>query len=168
MCMFDFGARPILFAFRSRNCDPNNPNVWCSLGVLYYQLHQNRDALDAYTRAIKLDPNLCEVRCVFPSRRRLFFFFFLSTFSRYFSLLFQLRVRVAVLAGILLFSSMLRIILPNCCCVWCGAVNDDCVLFVLCYLCEALLRAPFPIDPYVLCWMILKTGSTTVSSDVLF
>lgn len=44
------------------NCDPNNPNVWCSLGVLYYQLHQNRDALDAYTRAIKLDPNLCEVR----------------------------------------------------------------------------------------------------------
>lgn len=45
------------------NCDPNNPNVWCSLGVLYYQLHQNRDALDAYTRAIKLDPHLCEV-CV--------------------------------------------------------------------------------------------------------
>ncbi|CAN0448261.1 unnamed protein product, partial [Hapterophycus canaliculatus] len=43
------------------NCDPNNPNVWCSLGVLYYQLHQNRDALDAYTRAIKLDPHLCEV-----------------------------------------------------------------------------------------------------------
>jgi regulator of sirC expression with transglutaminase-like and TPR domain len=41
--------------------DPNNPNVWCSLGVLYYQLQQNRDALDAYTRAIKLDPNLCEV-----------------------------------------------------------------------------------------------------------
>lgn len=44
------------------NCDPQNPNVWCSLGVLYYQLHQNRDALDAYTRAIKLDPHLCEVR----------------------------------------------------------------------------------------------------------
>ena len=43
------------------NADPNNPNVWCSLGVLYYQLQQNRDALDAYTRAIKLDPNLCEV-----------------------------------------------------------------------------------------------------------
>ena len=41
--------------------DPNNPNVWCSLGVLYYQLQQNRDALDAYTRAIKLDPNFCEV-----------------------------------------------------------------------------------------------------------
>lgn len=46
------------------NCDPNNPNVWCSLGVLYYQLHQNRDALDAYTRAIKLDPHLCEVRAL--------------------------------------------------------------------------------------------------------
>lgn len=49
-------------AFFASNCDPQNPNVWCSLGVLYYQLHQNRDALDAYTRAIKLDPHLCEVR----------------------------------------------------------------------------------------------------------
>jgi general transcriptional corepressor CYC8 len=43
------------------NADPTNPNVWCSLGVLYYQLQQHQDALDAYTRAIKLDPGLCEV-----------------------------------------------------------------------------------------------------------
>lgn len=43
------------------NADPNNPNIWCSLGVLYYQLQQDRDALDAYTRAIKLDPSFCEV-----------------------------------------------------------------------------------------------------------
>lgn len=54
-----FGCAVLLSSVR--NCDPNNPNVWCSLGVLYYQLHQNRDALDAYTRAIKLDPHLCEV-----------------------------------------------------------------------------------------------------------
>lgn len=44
-----------------RNCDASDPNVWCSLGVLFYQLNQYLDALDAYSRAINLNPNICEV-----------------------------------------------------------------------------------------------------------
>lgn len=35
--------------------------MWCSLGVLFYQLNQYLDALDAYSRAINLNPNICEV-----------------------------------------------------------------------------------------------------------
>lgn len=38
-----------------------NPTFWCSIGVLYYQINQYRDALDAYSRAIRLNPYISEV-----------------------------------------------------------------------------------------------------------
>jgi tetratricopeptide (TPR) repeat protein len=41
--------------------DARNPTFWCSIGVLYYQINQYRDALDAYSRAIRLNPNISEV-----------------------------------------------------------------------------------------------------------
>jgi glucose repression mediator protein len=41
--------------------DGRNPTYWCSIGVLYYQINQYRDALDAYTRAIRLNPYISEV-----------------------------------------------------------------------------------------------------------
>jgi len=41
--------------------DSSNPTFWCSIGVLYYQINQYRDALDAYSRAIRLNPYLSEV-----------------------------------------------------------------------------------------------------------
>ncbi|KAK9764594.1 glucose repression mediator protein [Basidiobolus ranarum] len=41
--------------------DGRNPTFWCSIGVLYYQIHQYRDALDAYSRAIRLNPYISEV-----------------------------------------------------------------------------------------------------------
>jgi len=46
-----------LFSYR----DGRNPIFWCSIGVLYYQISQHRDALDAYTRAIRLNPYISEV-----------------------------------------------------------------------------------------------------------
>lgn len=41
--------------------DSKNPVFWCSIGVLYYQISQYPDALDAYIRAIKLNPYISEV-----------------------------------------------------------------------------------------------------------
>ena len=41
--------------------DGRNPTFWCSIGVLYYQINQFRDALDAYSRAIRLNPFISEV-----------------------------------------------------------------------------------------------------------
>jgi glucose repression mediator protein len=41
--------------------DGRNPIFWCSIGVLYYQINQYRDALDAYSRAIRLNPFISEV-----------------------------------------------------------------------------------------------------------
>jgi len=41
--------------------DGRNPTFWCSIGVLYYQINQYRDALDAYSRAIRLNPHISEV-----------------------------------------------------------------------------------------------------------
>ena len=41
--------------------DGRNPTFWCSIGVLYYQINQYRDALDAYSRAIRLNPTISEV-----------------------------------------------------------------------------------------------------------
>lgn len=41
--------------------DGKNPTFWCSIGVLYYQINQYRDALDAYSRAIRLNPYISEV-----------------------------------------------------------------------------------------------------------
>ncbi len=41
--------------------DGRNPTFWCSIGVLYYQIQQYRDALDAYSRAIRLNPYISEV-----------------------------------------------------------------------------------------------------------
>jgi general transcriptional corepressor CYC8 len=65
-----------VFSYR----DGRNPTFWCSIGVLYYQINQvflhipifqntifkyfvlkYRDALDAYSRAIRLNPYLSEV-----------------------------------------------------------------------------------------------------------
>ena len=41
--------------------DGQNPTFWCSIGVLYFQLNQFRDALDAYSRAIRINPYISEV-----------------------------------------------------------------------------------------------------------
>lgn len=41
--------------------DGRNPIFWCSIGVLYYQINQYHDALDAYSRAIRLNPYISEV-----------------------------------------------------------------------------------------------------------
>ena len=41
--------------------DGRNSTFWCSIGVLYYQINQYRDALDAYSRAIRLNPFISEV-----------------------------------------------------------------------------------------------------------
>jgi glucose repression mediator protein len=41
--------------------DGRNPTFWCSIGVLYYNINQYRDALDAYSRAIKINPFISEV-----------------------------------------------------------------------------------------------------------
>ena len=37
------------------------PSFWCSIGVLYFQINQFRDALDAYSRAIRINPYISEV-----------------------------------------------------------------------------------------------------------
>lgn len=37
--------------------DSQNPRFWCSIGILYFRIAQYRDALDAYTRAIRLAPD---------------------------------------------------------------------------------------------------------------
>jgi len=60
--------------------DGRNPTFWCSIGVLYYQINQYRDALDAYSRAIRLNPYISEVwydlgtlvrlLCVYPAFNR--------------------------------------------------------------------------------------------------
>jgi general transcriptional corepressor CYC8 len=41
--------------------DSRNSNFWCSIGVLYWEINQFRDALDAYTRAIRLNPYIPEI-----------------------------------------------------------------------------------------------------------
>ena len=41
--------------------DGRNPTFWCSIGVLYYQINQYSDSLDAYGRALRLNPYLPEV-----------------------------------------------------------------------------------------------------------
>jgi cytochrome c-type biogenesis protein CcmH/NrfG len=41
--------------------DGRNPTFWCSIGVLYYQINQFPDALDAYGRALRLNPHTSEV-----------------------------------------------------------------------------------------------------------
>lgn len=41
--------------------DGRNPTFWCSIGVLYFQITQYRDALDAYSRAIRINPYISEV-----------------------------------------------------------------------------------------------------------
>lgn len=44
-----------------RHRNGRNSHFWCSIGVLYFQISQFRDALDAYSRAIRLDPNIPEI-----------------------------------------------------------------------------------------------------------
>ena len=45
--------------------DGHNPTFWCSigvfLGVLYFRINQYRDALDAYSWAIRINPYILEV-----------------------------------------------------------------------------------------------------------
>ncbi|KAG2140005.1 hypothetical protein BD769DRAFT_1696446 [Suillus cothurnatus] len=40
--------------------DGRNPTFWCSTGVLYFQINQFRDALDAYSCAICINPYISE------------------------------------------------------------------------------------------------------------
>ncbi|KAG8690900.1 hypothetical protein FRC11_008260 [Ceratobasidium sp. 423] len=42
-------------------CDGRNPTFWCSIGVLYYNINQFHDALDAYSHAIRINPYISEV-----------------------------------------------------------------------------------------------------------
>ncbi|KAH8792958.1 hypothetical protein DL96DRAFT_1743111 [Flagelloscypha sp. PMI_526] len=41
--------------------DGQNLTFWCSIGVLYFQINQFRDALDAYSHAIRINPYISEV-----------------------------------------------------------------------------------------------------------
>lgn len=41
--------------------DGKNPAFWCSIGVLYYAIMQFHDSLDAYSRAIRINPYISEV-----------------------------------------------------------------------------------------------------------
>jgi tetratricopeptide (TPR) repeat protein len=41
--------------------DGRNATFWCSIGVLYYQINQFTDALDAYGRSLRLNPYIPEV-----------------------------------------------------------------------------------------------------------
>ena len=43
------------------NQDGHNPTFWCSIGVLYFQISQYRNALDAYSRAICINLYISEV-----------------------------------------------------------------------------------------------------------
>jgi cytochrome c-type biogenesis protein CcmH/NrfG len=52
--------------------DGRNPTFWCSIGVLYYQINQFRDALDAYSRAIRLNPYISEVWYVYLQNSNFF------------------------------------------------------------------------------------------------
>jgi glucose repression mediator protein len=45
---------------RAVNLNPNDPQVWCSLGVLYYAFGQYREALGMLSRALKLDPTMAD------------------------------------------------------------------------------------------------------------
>ncbi|TDL13750.1 hypothetical protein BD410DRAFT_365540 [Rickenella mellea] len=41
--------------------DGRNPTFWCSIGVLYFQINQYHDALDACSRAIRINPYISDV-----------------------------------------------------------------------------------------------------------
>lgn len=41
--------------------DSRNPTLWCSISVLYVQINQYCDALDAYSPAIRINPYIPEV-----------------------------------------------------------------------------------------------------------
>ena len=45
---------------RAINLNPNDPQVWCSLGVLYYAQGQYREALGMLSRALKLDETMAD------------------------------------------------------------------------------------------------------------
>jgi len=36
--------------------DGRDPTFWCSIGILYSQINRYRDALDSYSRAIRINP----------------------------------------------------------------------------------------------------------------
>jgi tetratricopeptide (TPR) repeat protein len=40
------------------NINPNDAQVWCSLGLLYYATGQYREALGMLSRAVKLEPEM--------------------------------------------------------------------------------------------------------------
>lgn len=42
-------------------CDGRNPTIRCSIGVLYLQTNQYRNALDAYSRTIRINPYMSKV-----------------------------------------------------------------------------------------------------------
>ncbi|KAH7909345.1 hypothetical protein BJ138DRAFT_1011024, partial [Hygrophoropsis aurantiaca] len=41
--------------------DGRNQTFWCSISVLYFQINQFHDALNPYSRAIRINPNVPEV-----------------------------------------------------------------------------------------------------------
>ena len=45
---------------RAVNLNPNDPELWCSLGVLYMSFAQYREALGMFARATRLDPKMAE------------------------------------------------------------------------------------------------------------
>lgn len=45
---------------RAVNLNPNDPQIWCSLGVLYYAFGQYKEALGVLTRSVKLCPTMAD------------------------------------------------------------------------------------------------------------
>ena len=41
--------------------DGQNPTFWCSIGILYFQINQFHDVLNAYSHAIWINPYISEV-----------------------------------------------------------------------------------------------------------
>jgi tetratricopeptide (TPR) repeat protein len=41
--------------------DERNPTLWCSIGILYYKIGQYKEALDAYSKAIRFNPYMSAV-----------------------------------------------------------------------------------------------------------
>jgi tetratricopeptide (TPR) repeat protein len=39
------------------------PQFWTTIGILYYQINQYRDSLDAFARSVRLNPSIIENWC---------------------------------------------------------------------------------------------------------
>lgn len=54
-------APPPLPVYHGRHIDKQSASLWCSVGALYSAMGQLREALEAYKRAVCLNPRLAEV-----------------------------------------------------------------------------------------------------------